>query len=196
MSEYRYIKGSEKQRESVEFSLPAGENEKATVCTVNVDMLLCGVRKAQCGDFEAITLTARQTVDILRLVTEEREKIITATSPKSNESWHESGLGDFGEYFRIGDEVTEELVDYFMDLLPPAYMGYGMLQVGEPYSHENDPETGKYRATYTTFIKSDGKWRYVGECFYKQETNRATRNDRLARALNEAETLLGKEQAV
>lgn len=83
-------------------------------------------------------------------------------------------------------------MDYFMDLLPPAFMGYGMLQVGEPYSSELDPDTNKWRNTYTTFAKSEGKWKYVGECFYKQDINRVKQLDRLERALGEIE----KEAAV
>lgn len=187
MAEYRYLKGSESNRESVEFDLGSPEDGTPTTCVVNVDLLLCGIKTVPCGDGTDVKLNAQQRYDILKLVEAEREKIITATSPKSNQSWHESGLGSFEDYFRIGDEVTEELVDYFMDLLPPAYMGYGMLQVGEPYSHECDPETEKWRATYTTFVKSEGKWRYVGECFYKQEVNRVTDKSRLARVLRETE---------
>lgn len=185
MTQYKYLRGSQDSREAVEFDLRSPEDGIPTTCVVNVDLLLCGVHTAPCCDGTDTKLTAQQRYNILKLVEAEREKIITATTPKSNQSWHESGLGSFDEYFRLGDEVTEELVDYFMDLLPPAYMSYGMLQVGEPYSHEQDPDTGKLRATYTTFIKSEGKWKYVGECFYKQEINRVDRKGRLARVLEE-----------
>lgn len=192
MSKYRYIKGTENNREMVEFEGLSEPLRQAVTMHIDVDLLLCGINKAQYGNGCSVELEPRQRYDILKLVQEEREKIITATSPKSQQSWHDSGLGQFGEYFRVGDEVTEELVDYFMDLLPPAYMGYGMLQVGEPYSHENDPDTGKWRATYTTFVKSEGKWRYVGECFYKQEINRVKNHDRVAKALAEAEREVGQ----
>lgn len=193
MSEYRYLKGTDySSRERVEFDLQGSEGDMPTTCVVDVDLLLCGIKTAPCGNGEDIKLTTEQITEILKFVQEEREKIITATTPKSHESWRESGLGKFGEYFRVGDEVTEELVDYFMDLLPPAFMGYGMLQVGEPYSSELDPDTNTWRNTYTTFAKSEGKWKYVGECFYKQDINRVKQLDRLERALGEIE----KEAAV
>ncbi|MCD7811287.1 MAG: hypothetical protein LUG91_05475 [Ruminococcus sp.] len=185
MNEYRYLKGSEEHRESVEFDLCGSENNTPTTCVIDVDLLLCGVEIAPCGNGDDIELTQKQIAEILQFVKVERERIITATTPKSYESWQESGIGQFEEYFRVGDEVTEELVDYFMNLLPPTFMNYGMLQVGEPYSSELDPDTNKWKYTYTTFAKSEGKWKYVGECFYKQNINRIKYLDRLELALTE-----------
>lgn len=39
------------------------------------------------------------------------------------------------DYLRKGDIVEENLVDYFMNVMPPRAMSYGCLQVGEPHSH-------------------------------------------------------------
>ena len=40
-----------------------------------------------------------------------------------------------------------------------------LVQAGEPYSHQYDPEAERWRATYTTFAKVDGEWTYCGKCF-------------------------------
>ncbi len=94
---------------------------------------------------------------------------------KSLEDWENSGINSLQNFLKIGDLVTEEFVDYFMNILPPAYMGYGILQVGEPYSFEYDPDSEKYRNTYTTFTRGEDGWMYCGECFYRQDKNRRKR---------------------
>ena len=50
-----------------------------------------------------------------------------------------------------GDYVEQAVVDDAMNMLPPACMRSSCSQVGEPYSHRQDPDTGKWRATYATF---------------------------------------------
>ena len=78
--------------------------------------------------------------------------------------------GDFSKAAQPGDYVEERIVDDMRDVLPPAKMERGFLQVGEPYSHEFDPETGKWRPTFATFKKDGQHWTYCGNCFYKQDT--------------------------
>ena len=74
------------------------------------------------------------------------------------------------EKVNIGDYVDAGVVMDAMELLPPATMSVLCAQVGEPYSHKQDPDTGKWRATYSTFkcVKggwNDGVWEYCGNCF-------------------------------
>lgn len=71
---------------------------------------------------------------------------------------------------KTGDYVEQEVVDEAMDMLPPACMSANCFQLGEPYSHREDPDTGKWRATYATFKKVAGEypngiWEYCGHCF-------------------------------
>ena len=65
----------------------------------------------------------------------------------------------------VGEYFTEDMIDYFMDLLPPVCMRSDCSQIGEPYSSRID-ENGKGRTTYSTFKKiDDGIWEYCGDCF-------------------------------
>lgn len=76
-----------------------------------------------------------------------------------------------------GDLVDAEVVMNAMDCLPPACMRLDCSQLGEPYSHRQDPETGKWRATYATFKcvqggMTAGVWEYRGHCFRGENTER------------------------
>lgn len=76
----------------------------------------------------------------------------------------------------IGDYVSQAVVDDTMDCLPPACMTSACSQMGEPYSHREDPDTGKWRPTFATFrrVSSDygGIWQYCGHCFQGENKER------------------------
>lgn len=80
------------------------------------------------------------------------------------------------EDIEIGDYVEQAVVDDAMNMLPPACMRSSCSQVGEPYSHRQDPDTGKWRATYATFKRvtsgNDGIWEYCGHCFFGENEER------------------------
>lgn len=66
----------------------------------------------------------------------------------------------------IGSRVTEEVVENAVNCLPPACMRSDCTQLGEPYSHRLDPDTGNWRATFATFKKlSPTVWEFCGYCF-------------------------------
>lgn len=87
---------------------------------------------------------------------------------KPFKGWHEfseqTGKHNYYDYAKPGDEVDEETYNYFLDILPPVTLKHGYFQVGEPYSHAED-ESGKWRATWTTFIHEGDKYYYLGHCF-------------------------------
>lgn len=76
-----------------------------------------------------------------------------------------SAAGDFEKAAKIGDLIDEEIVEEFVNCVPPTTLRGDLVQVGEPYSHCYDPETDRWRASYTTFSKEDGEWVYCGKCF-------------------------------
>ena len=72
-----------------------------------------------------------------------------------------------------GDLVTEEVVDFFINCLPPACMRSDCSQLGEAYSHKEDPASGKWRATFLTFkLSHDDIWEYCGHCFAGENVER------------------------
>lgn len=81
------------------------------------------------------------------------------------------------EQAQIGDYVEQAVVDNAMNCMPPASMSARCAQLGEPYSHRMDPETGKLRATYATFKRAAGEypnaiWEYCGHCFRGENVER------------------------
>ena len=74
---------------------------------------------------------------------------------KTLKGWELDGR-DLSTYLQVGDEVDEELMYYFLNVLPPATWTATCIQIGEPYSdNENGP-------TFSTLEKIDGKWTYQG----------------------------------
>ena len=72
-----------------------------------------------------------------------------------------------------GDLVTEEVVDFFINCLPPACMRSDCSQLGEAYSHKEDPTAGKWRATFLTFkLSHDDILEYCGHCFAGENIER------------------------
>ena len=77
---------------------------------------------------------------------------------KTMNGWTESKAGDFGAYVNVGDEVDEEIFDYFLNVLPPIYWTASLMQCSEPNRHVNG------KPTYTTFKREGGRFFYVGSC--------------------------------
>ena len=80
---------------------------------------------------------------------------------KTMTGWHEAKC-DLGKYLRIGDAVDEEVVDYFIGVLPPACWRADLIQIGEPNNHIAG------RATFSTLYKPLGAiyWLYAGHCHH------------------------------
>lgn len=75
---------------------------------------------------------------------------------KTMEMWNNSGKG-LSEFLNIGDTVGECILDYCIGVLPPATMNGKMVQMGEPYTHDN-----KGRGMYLTLERIGGEWKYTG----------------------------------
>lgn len=77
---------------------------------------------------------------------------------------------------KVGDYVEQAVVDNAMNCLPPACMTSECAQLGEPYSHREDPKTGRWRPTFATFKRvtsgPDGIWQYCGHCFQGENVER------------------------
>lgn len=191
ISEMIYYKGERNSMERVGVTFTHGDYIDDCV-VVKID-LLCDMREQYFVDGKSMRyrLTVDNILEILRFAQAEREKILAAYPIKTYEGWSESGVGNFGEYCKPGEQVDDALVDYFLNVVPPATFRSNLIQAGEPYSNEFDSETGKYRSTFMTFAVIDGVWRYCGVCFAGQTQNRETCQSRLDRAIKALEKAAG-----
>lgn len=188
---YKYFRGSKDSREVVEYDIRK-RGQYITTCVVDVDLLLCGIKTFPCGNGDDVKLTGKQQLDILELVAAERRKLTSGIEVKTMESWYGSGL-NFEDYCFPGDTVGEDVLDYFVNVVPPVTLRYDCVQAGEEHSCERGDD-GKHRATYTTFHRTgDGRCRFDGYCFKGENKNRVEKTysqqrfeQRLAEARKEA----------
>lgn len=183
MAQYTYLRGSRDSREAVSFDITR-RSQYITTCVVDVYLLICGIKAFPCGNGDDEKLTAQQRLEILELVRAERKRITDSYPVKTYDGWQASGLPTFDEYCAPGDEVDEEMVEYFVNSVPPVLMRSACTQAGEPFSHEGD-EQGGYKPTYTTFHRTEGGWQFDGYCFYGENENRYLRPSRLEERISE-----------
>ena len=70
-------------------------------------------------------------------------------------------------FLKPGDEVDQEMADYFINAVPPKTMTTDLIQLGEPYDHFRD-QARKYRPVFATLKRQGEKWFYAGICFSGQ----------------------------
>ena len=190
---YTYHRGSENSQECVDFDLRRENGDYITTCVVNVDLLICGVSQHPCGNGDDEALSVKEQLDVLNLVEQERNKLIHKEGAKSLQDWKDSGLRTFEEYFQPGDIVTEDLVEYFVNILPPRTCYAGFVQAGEAFSHEKN-DKGIYKAIYVTFVKPKGQWVFAGWCFGGEITNINNRPGRLEERIRELKERIRKAE--
>lgn len=72
----------------------------------------------------------------------------------------------------IGSYFTENMINEFMNMLPPACRRSDCSQIGEAAGHKID-EAGNSRVTYATFKRiTEGVWEYCGDCFKGENVQR------------------------
>ena len=138
--------------------------------SIRIDSLLAGVKQYRNQNNEFITLSPAQFYAALSCFYLASGGYRNNGKPKSLEEWTKSGMPDFDWYALPGDIVDKAIYSNFLGILPPAYMEAGYLQVGEALEHLPD-KNGVFKATYLTFAESDGTWRYLGHCFYRETEN-------------------------
>ena len=98
---------------------------------------------------------------------------------KTLEGWEKSKINTFDEYCKPGDIVDQNMVNYFLDLLPPLIFGEHYIQVGGAYNDILDKEDNLIKPTYMTFDKEDGNWIYKGNCFKGKNIDMSYMNDQI-----------------
>lgn len=183
--ELKYYRGSRDSYEAVEAHITRRDGTYITTCVINVDLLLCGLTAFPCGNGEDYPLTPEQQLKVLEFIRRERERLTDRKKVKTLYGWHRSGLPTFEDYCFPGDMVSQDIVDYFINTVPPVLMRSSCTQAGEAYSSEPD-EDGKHRNTYTTFHREPGgNWIFDGYCFFGSNKNRVNRPSRLEKRISE-----------
>jgi hypothetical protein len=88
---------------------------------------------------------------------------------KSYAQWAESRL-PLDKSLSVGEVIDDALVNYFVAVMPPAYVSPHLIQIGEPDSHVDG------KAAFATISKSSPEgWVYKGNCFRGSDSSPDTR---------------------
>ena len=140
-----------------------GEMSTEEKLLLRKQLLLKVARKAIMDSVnDAMDMLAEYAEDLIK-ITAPREKVIDG-EVKTLQGWFDSDADTFDEYVKEGDKVAVDIVNYFIDLLPPRSYELGFLQVGEPYDHVKE---GARYSTFVYFYKDDDYkevWKYKGNC--------------------------------
>lgn len=81
-------------------------------------------------------------------------------------TYYKSDANTWSEYAKPGDFVSDDVIDYFTDILPPVTQTKYILQAGGACDHKENPSNEKIEATYLTFVKLAPNFNiYIGELF-------------------------------
>lgn len=141
------------------------------VVEVNVTRLKNGCKYFENERGEKIKLGLSEMFAVLQNAGITQMELKFNGKPKTMEEWNSSGITEFDDYVGLGDEVDEEIVDNYLDLVPPACHTKRLVQMGDPVEHLPNAD-GRYEAIYMTFEKVDGKWYYRGYCFLCDTRNK------------------------
>ena len=126
-------------------------------------LLLKIARKELMDSVRCAMETLEEYAEDLIRITAPRERVIDG-EVKTLQGWRDSGINHFRNYVNVEDKVAVDIVNYFIELLPPRSYKSGFFQIGEPYDHV------KEGARYGTFIylyKDENYkevWQYKGNC--------------------------------
>lgn len=91
---------------------------------------------------------------------------------KTLKGWQESGFRTFEEYVKPNNLVSEDIVNYFINISTPVIWNSLYVQVGGAADHIID-DNGKEQPCYLTFKRetNESNWRFLGVCFKNDSKN-------------------------
>lgn len=154
-------------RNEREFMYPEdanGEMNSEEKLKFRKQLLLKIARKELMDSVRCAMETLEEYAEDLIRITAPREKVIDG-EVKTLQGWRDSGINNFGNYVKVGDKVAVDIVNHFIELLPPRSYKLGFFQVGEPHDHVKE---GARYATFIYLYKDDNYggevWQYKGNC--------------------------------
>lgn len=158
-----YHRGGRAARERICIPVVDRSGATTTYLDLPVTLLEAGVVYLRLDDGSDIFLSNTQMALIANEVERQRAEA-RGTGLKTLSGWRESGLPSVEDYLEVGDEVDGEMLDYFLNVLPPRTNRAGLLQAGGEISTVKNIDGG-WLPTHLTFKQQGGTWRYAGRCF-------------------------------
>ena len=124
-----YHRGGRAARERICIPVVDRSGAVTTYLDLPVTLLEAGVVYLRLDDGSDIFLSNTQMALIANEVERQRAEC-AGTGLKTLGKWFESGLPTAEDYLEPGDKVDEDLIGYFLDVLPPRTNRAGLLQVG------------------------------------------------------------------
>lgn len=132
-----YHRGGRAARERICIPVVDRSGATTTYLDLPVTLLEAGVVYLRLDDGSDIFLSNTQMALIANEVERQRAEC-AGTGLKTLGKWFESGLPTAEDYLEPGDKVDEDLIGYFLDVLPPRTNRAGLLQVGGEISTAKD----------------------------------------------------------
>lgn len=123
-----YHRGGRAARERICIPVVDRSGATTTYLDLPVTLLEAGVVYLRLDDGSDIFLSNTQMALIANEVERQRAEC-AGTGLKTLGKWFESGLPTAEDYLEPGDEVDEDLIGYFLDVLPPRTNRAGLLQM-------------------------------------------------------------------
>ena len=124
----QYNKGGPHNMESI--ALPVvSKSDGKPVANLETTVILveCGNIYHYLDNGFAVRLSDAQMVTVANEILKKRAEV-RGTGLKTLSGWRESGLPSVEDYLEVGDEVDGEMLDYFLNVLPPRTNRAGLLQ--------------------------------------------------------------------
>ncbi|MBA9086498.1 hypothetical protein FHR92_002976 [Fontibacillus solani] len=77
--------------------------------------------------------------------------------PKTLHDWGDSQ--SLYEFLQVGDTVGEDVADFFLNQVPPAFLSSNVIQLGECADYRHD------RPVFATVKRENSQWKYAGLCY-------------------------------
>ena len=153
-------------RNEREFMYPEdanGEMNSEEKLKFRKQLLLKIARKELMDSVRCAMETLEEYAEDLIKITAPREKVIDG-EVKTLQGWLDSDTNSFDEYVKEEDKVAVDIVNHFIELLPPRSYKSGFFQIGEPHDHVK--EGARYRTFIYLYKDENYKevWQYKGNC--------------------------------
>lgn len=158
-----YIPASDKKSGVVIFKYITESGERTL--SVNPDDLIQKKKFGVNENGQPIELTDTEVLNTLIFTEKYKMTIRGKEKVKTLKGWQESGFRTFEEYVKPNNLVSEDMVNYFINISTPVIWNSLYVQTGGPITHIID-NNGKEQPCFITFKRdtNDSDWKYVGNC--------------------------------